>query len=147
MSQNKALIDNIDQVESIVEGFSLTRLDRVMSMRLKFERNSEVNAQNVLTVTINSTVGAIGTSPNEYAVEFEFYNVRDLRLPPLGGSWFGLTDLDIFDIRERGMEDINLEVINRDNTLFRCFCQHAAMKKVFRFNGKEWDCVWDSEAG
>lgn len=147
MSQSQAIIENTGQVESIIEGFSLARLDRVISIRISFERSSEDRAQDVLTVTINSTVGAIGTGPNEYAVEFEFYNVRDLHLPPLGGSWFGLTDLDITDIRDRGMEDINLEVINRDNILFRCFCQHATMKKVFLFNGQEPNCVWDSEAG
>ena len=146
MSQNKSIMENLSQAESIIEDFSLTRLDRIVSMRFDFDSNSEVNAQGVLAVTINSTVSAIGTGPNEYAVEFEFYNVRDLHLPPLGGSWFGLSDIHIIDIRDRGMEGINLEVMNRDNTLFRCFCQHATMKKVFCLNGQEWDCIWDSEA-
>jgi hypothetical protein len=132
-----------DVIKSQIPGFDLLRLGDVRWLWIGFYR-PEHDASSPYADLILSASYQQGAMM--YFIKILFREVRQLKLPELGGGVYQLGELAIERVSDRGMEGINYFVIDHLDAI-SCYCrdvQFIALSELLA-DGSE-TILWSSDA-
>jgi hypothetical protein len=68
----------------------------------------------------------------KYYLTFKFQGVRQLRLPELGTAWFRLSEVEVEDISDRGMEGLRYQFKDFGEPGMDCLCGEIWLTSITR---------------
>jgi hypothetical protein len=133
-----------DVIRKHIPDFDLFELDEVRWLLLEFYRPDQDPNTMITDMILN--IGYCSNS-DTYYLKLRLSDVRQLRLPELGGAWFQIGELEIASIADHGLEGINYHVISQLDG-FSCYCRDVHFTALSKglIDGSE-QILWISEAG
>jgi len=120
-------------LDKILNNFSWTYIGDVKEFNIKY--NNELGDQ-----AVNLHISAEYYN-SKWDVEIEFHNVKQLKIPVvIGPNLIEMSELQIIDIKNSGLENINYEVTDYGSSSGISFlCKEIQLKKVLNTQDVKWE--------
>jgi hypothetical protein len=128
------MIDGAEELERVLPGFEPFRLGRVEVLHIDFDNSGSINARIRIVYWM--------PGPPEILIELTFYSVRQMRIPELGSSAFELSELEIRDVSDRGLEGVQREVLDHGPGRFALLCHRVMVTAVLAREGEKLISLW-----
>jgi hypothetical protein len=133
-----------ERIRAEIPEFDLLKLDEVRYLHIEFRRDQGGMAPSVdLTLKVS-----YGLEAEQYQLTIKMIEVRQLRLPEIGGASFQIGELFVISVQGQGLEGLKYHVVDHIGGL-SCYCQDFRFIEISREdrdNGNGNTVVWTSDA-
>ncbi|QTD50171.1 hypothetical protein [Sulfidibacter corallicola] len=117
------MLKNQSCIEQFIPLFDFFDLDEILEFQVNFDYHLDPPQMNVFL-----EVG-VPTDQGKFFLTIGLFGVTQLKLPELGGRWFGFVELEVQSVESFGLEGIKYYLVEPDEG-FSCYCQDISFLRV-----------------